>query len=51
MGSYTCSSVQMVLIIFQLKVQRVMYSPQLAFRLSLALRRLYLWGEERGRNG
>lgn len=38
----------MVFIMRQLKVQRVMYSPQLAFRLSLALRRLYLQGA-RGR--
>ena len=34
----------MPLIMRQLKVQRVMYSPQLAFRLSLAARRLYLAG-------
>lgn len=36
------SPVKMVFIMRQLKVQRVMYCPQLALRLSLALRRLYL---------
>jgi hypothetical protein len=44
-------SVKMLFIIFQLKVQRVMYSPQLALRDSLAARRLYLVFLRLGRLG